>query len=78
LTHTEGGTKIRFKEIFNFKNGVQISDDIRVCLPIRSDGTIYTRLRNNVMKIQYDHGIEVWKGFVFDSYASLNFTKDNA
>lgn len=28
------------------------------------------------MKIQYDHGVQVWRGLVYDLYSSLNLSKN--
>ena len=79
LSNSLRGSKIRFKEVFNFTNKqLHVADDIRICLPIKDDSTIYSRYRNNVIKIHYDRGIQVWRGLVFDLYGSLNFNKSNS
>ena len=71
------GSNVRFRETFDFVDKqIQLHDDIRICLPIHDNSTIYARIRNNAFKLLYDHGIEVFRGLVYTHYASINMSKN--
>lgn len=50
---------------------------MRICIPIRNDSTLYGRLQNNNVRVQYDHGIRIWKKLVYNLYSSMNISKNN-
>lgn len=67
----------KFQELLNFNKDKRLEskEDMRFWFPT-NPGFFYTRLTNDEVKLQYDHGVTLIQDQKFNFYGSLTFKRD--